>query len=171
MESTQRPGLVKTRFLVLSDTHATEFGSEEIPPQYADVAIHCGDLTEESKLEEYECSLRLLKNINAPLKLVIAGNHDFTLDTPTFRKHVANSRIDPTLISRVYGEYGEARQVFEDAKAAGITFLDEGNYQFFLKNGAILTVYASPWTPSPNGWGFQYSPEQGHDFKIAEGVD
>ncbi|KAL9608716.1 MAG: hypothetical protein Q9167_006482 [Letrouitia subvulpina] len=106
MESTQQLEFVKTRFLVLSDTHGTEFRSEQIPSQYADVAIHCGDLTEESKLEEYECSLRLLKNINAPLKLVIAGNHDYTLDTPTFREHVGDARLDPTLVRQVYGGWG-----------------------------------------------------------------
>ncbi|KAI4214502.1 MAG: hypothetical protein LQ351_002919 [Letrouitia transgressa] len=172
MEPTQQPDPVKSRFLILSDTHAKEFESEEIPCQHADVAIHCGDLTEESKLEEFESSLRLLKSINAPIKLVIAGNHDFTLDTPTFRQHVADPGIDDLdLISKVYGEYGKAREIFEDAKAEGIILLDEGNHEFFLKNGALLTVYASPWTPSASGWGFQYDPKEGHDFEIAEGVD
>lgn len=63
-----------------------EFRSEDKPLQHADVAIHCGDLTEESKLEEYRASIQLLKDIHAPLKLVIAGNHDFTMDIPAFRK-------------------------------------------------------------------------------------
>ncbi|KAL8825678.1 MAG: hypothetical protein Q9191_004267 [Dirinaria sp. TL-2023a] len=173
MELTKYSASVKTRFLILSDTHGMEFGSEDKPLQRADVAVHCGDLTEESKLDEYSASMRLLKDIHAPLKLVIAGNHDFTMDTPIFRKKVADARppLDPDLVRKVYGDYGEARQIFEDAKAAGIIFLDEGNHQFTLQNGAILTVYASPWTPSLGDWAFQYPRAQGHNFEIMKGAD
>ena len=79
MESTEHSAFVKTRFLIFSDTHGVEFPSEDRPFQHADVVIHCGDLAEESKLEEYEASIRLLKDLRAPLKLVIAGNHEFTM--------------------------------------------------------------------------------------------
>ena len=173
MEFTANSGFVKTRFFILSDTHGMEFGSEERPSHHADVAIHCGDLTEESKLEEYRASLRLLIDIQAPLKLVIAGNHDFTMDIPAFREKIANARppLDPDLVRKVYGDYGEARQLFEDARSAGVIFLDEGSHRFTLKNGAILTVYASPCTPSLGDWGFQYHPSQGHNFEIMKGVD
>lgn len=150
-----------------------EFQSENRPCQHADLAIHCGDLTEESKLEEYRASIRLLKDIDAPLKLVIAGNHDFTMDVPTFRKKVAETRppLDLDPVSKVYGDDGDARQLFEYVKAAGAIFLDEGNHRFVLKNHAILKIYASQWTPSLGDWGFQYPPVQGHNFDIAEGVD
>ena len=173
MESTKHSTSVKTRFLILSDTHGMEFRPEHRPFQHADVAIHCGDLTEESKLEEYRASIRLLKDIHAPLKLVIAGNHDFTMDVPAFRKKVADARppLDPDLVRKVYGDYGNARQMFEDARAAGIIFLDGGSHQFTLENGAVLTVYASPWTPSLGDWGFQYPPGQGHNFEITKGID
>lgn len=173
MEYTRRPASVRTRFLILSDTHGMGFRSEDKPLQHADVAIHCGDLTEESKLEEYRASIQLLKDIHAPLKLVIAGNHDFTMDIPAFRKKVADARppLDPELVRKVYGDYGGARHILEGAKAAGIIFLDEGSHQFILENCAILTVYASPWTPSLGDWGFQYPPGQGHAFEIMKGVD
>ena len=175
MDSTKHSDFVKTRFLILSDTHGMEFRSEDIPSQHVDVAIHCGDLTEESKIEEYQTSIQLLKDIKASLKLVIAGNHDFTLDIPAFKKKVADARpsLDPDLVKKVYGDYGDARQIFEDAdvRAAGIIFLDEGNHHFVLENGATLNVYASPWTPSLGDWGFQYTPRQGHDFEIPQAVD
>ncbi|KAJ5746132.1 hypothetical protein N7520_011314 [Penicillium odoratum] len=90
---------IKTRFLVFSDTH----GLDSLPfslSQYADVAIHCGDLTTESKIDEYLASIRLLQAVNAPLKLVIAGNHDFTMDIPAFQKKVAETQppLDPKLV-------------------------------------------------------------------------
>lgn len=61
--------------------------------------------------------------------------------------------------------------MFEDARAAGIVFLDEGTHTFTLENGALLTVYASPYTPALGAWGFRYHLERGHDFSIGEGVD
>ena len=50
-------------------------------------------------------------------------------------------------------------------------FLDEGTHRFTLENGALLTVYASPYTPKLGVWGFQYLRRQGHDFAIESGVD
>lgn len=164
---------IPTSFLVLSDTHGDVF---EVPTRRFDVALHCGDLTEESKLDEYKVSLELLKKINAPLKLVIAGNHDFTLDTPTFRRNVAGIRqvIEPDLIRRTYGDFGEAKALLESdgAKAAGIVYLEEGTHHFTLANGASLTVYASPFTASlSSGWGFNFHPSQDHEWSIGKDVD
>lgn len=159
---------IRTRFLVLSDTHGLESLPESASGAYADVAIHCGDLTTESKLEEYKASIRLLQKVNAPLKLVISGNHDFTMDTPVFQRKIAECRppLDPELVEKIYGKYGEARMLFEEE--TGITFLDEGTHHFHLQNGASLRVYASPYTPSLGDWGFQYHPESGHDFSIPQ---
>ncbi|KAI1397702.1 Metallo-dependent phosphatase [Hypoxylon fuscum] len=161
---------IKTRFLVISDTHDEDLpGISEIPT--ADVAIHCGDLTEESYINEFRKTLDLLRIIKAPLKLVIAGNHDFTLDTPIFRKKVTESQVLEADVRKFYGDYGEARQIFDDARVEGIVFLDEGTHKFDLDNGATLTVYASPFTASLKEGGFQFDPREGHDFNIAKGVD
>ena len=55
----------------------------------------------------------------------------------------------------------------------GVMFLDEGTHQLTLENGASLTVFASPYTPSlsRDGWGFQYHPSDGHEFAIGKDVD
>jgi predicted phosphodiesterase len=166
--STSAPteGKIKTRFLVLSDTHALYH--RQLPGTvlhlYADVVLHCGDLTNDSTIEEYESSIRLLQALNAPLKLVIAGNHDFTLDGPVFSKRLAETRprLDDKLVKKIYGSFGDVKRLF---KQAGITFLDEGNHSFKLQNGASLNIYASPYTPSCyRGWGFQYHPNFVHKF-------
>ncbi|KAI0450766.1 ser/Thr protein phosphatase family protein [Xylaria acuta] len=157
---------VSTKFLIISDTHADDIQlNKDIS---ADVAIHCGDLTEESKIHEYRKSLQLLKDVNAPLKLVIAGNRDFTLDVPAFRAKVTEAvpALEPELVKREYGGYGEARQLID--QTPGITFLDEGTHHFVLDNGAHMTIYTSPYTPSEGGNGFQYSPKTGHQFDIGE---
>ncbi|KAH8157023.1 hypothetical protein CIB48_g11229 [Xylaria polymorpha] len=173
-----KPDAVTTRLLIISDTHATA-GATNTGPRIettldADVAIHCGDLTQESKLVEFQIAIDFLRSINAPLKLVIAGNHDFTLDLPIFQNKVEEAcrfqGVEQQLIARHYGEYGEARQLFDKAKDGGIVFLDEGNYDFRLNNDALLKVYASPFTPSLRDWGFQYNPQQGHHFAIEDGT-
>lgn len=77
---------VKTRFLIMSDTHNQELFSISDtkhafrnPPHQCDVLIHCGDLTMTGKHHEYMTQIRLIGNHPAELKLVIAGNHDLTL--------------------------------------------------------------------------------------------
>ncbi|KAK3175329.1 hypothetical protein OEA41_002576 [Lepraria neglecta] len=164
---------IKTRLLIISDTHGIDFNPADRPLQRADVAIHCGDLTDGSKLEEFRTAIQLLKDINVPLKLAIAGNHDFTMDIPVFEKKVAEATppLDPELVAKEYGALGEARQLFEEAKDAGIMLLDEGTHHFTLESGALLTVYASPYTPALGAWGFQYHPERGHKFSVERGVD
>ncbi len=78
---------IKTRFLIISDTHAARplpaEGNEDLafraPLPKADVLLHCGDLTMVGLLHEYETTMALLEGIDADLKLVIAGNHDISL--------------------------------------------------------------------------------------------
>ncbi|PYI08895.1 hypothetical protein BO78DRAFT_395199 [Aspergillus sclerotiicarbonarius CBS 121057] len=163
---------IKTRFLIISDTHGMT-----IPPQYLthaniDVLIHCGDLTTESKLAEYHQVIQLLQSIPAPLKLLIAGNHDFTLDDGIYTKKMHEAErtgIDIQLIHQEYGQVGEARALLTSfSSSVGITFLDEGTHHFKLSNGATLNVYASPYTPSAGDWGFQYRQDQGHDFSAMQ---
>jgi predicted phosphodiesterase len=140
----------KTRFLIISDTHGMQFGPGDKPLKNADVAIHCGDLTDGSKLSEFRTAIKLLEEIDAPLKHVIAGSHDFTMDIPTFEKKVAEATppLATDLVVKEYGAHGEARRLFDEANDADLVWLDEGNYRFTLENGALLTVYASPCTPA-----------------------
>ena len=164
---------ITTRFLIVSDTHGRPL--EHTPTEKVDVAIHCGDLTEESKLAEFKTTLDLLKKINAPLKLIIAGNHDWTLDIPVFKQKLSTARLDiaEDSVKREYGAYGEAMAVLdsEDAKSNGIFYLLEGTHRFKLANGAHLTVYASPYTPSVDEWGFNYNPTHEHDWQVENDVD
>lgn len=169
--------LVTTRFLVISDTHAGDWQPPAGLSSLAiDVLIHCGDLTEESKLADFRTSIALLASIPAPLKLAITGNHDFTLDTPTFARNLtkATPPPDPALVAREFGACYEAEQLFA---AAGIHLLPEGRHRFTLANGAVSNLYASPYTPSlhPDSMGFQYHPttttEDAHTFAIDADID
>lgn len=141
---------IKTRFFIISDTHGEDLASRLTEP--VDVVIHCGDLTEHSKLDEFGQAIRLLKSIDAPLKLVIAGNHDWTLDDTLYEEKLVESKFKPPkedqAVRKAFGDFGEARALFEAERSAGIVFLDEGTHDFQLANGSSLRVYASPFTPS-----------------------
>ncbi|KFA48770.1 hypothetical protein S40293_01472 [Stachybotrys chartarum IBT 40293] len=141
----------------------------------ADVAIHCGDLTTHSKLNEIRQTIQMLRQIEAPLKLVIAGNHDFTLHESAFKQKIAEANriaqesLDDE-IKAEFGDFGDAQRLLQDAKDEGIIYLEEGSHHFVLENGASLKVYASPYTISSNAdWGFQYN--DAHNFNIEDGTD
>ncbi|KAH9875358.1 hypothetical protein J1614_004850 [Plenodomus biglobosus] len=165
--------LVKTRFLILSDTHSAS-PSQNIdnrnvafrpPLPKADVLLHCGDLTMIGSLDEYEKTLEMLGTIEAELKLVIAGNHDITLDEKYYARKGeymhGHGLFDPDLPRK-------ARELWlgERAQRAGVTYLDEGTHAFTLANGATLRadfqqkVYASPYQPEFCDWAFPYFRNQ-----------
>ncbi|KZZ93674.1 Metallophosphoesterase domain protein [Moelleriella libera RCEF 2490] len=171
----QYTDLIKTRFLILSDTHGKNFESGRFPQDLIDVAVHCGDLTDGSRLEEFRAAITLLKQINAPLKLVVAGNHDFALDDAAFDRIKAEAirayqgTFEDSMEAE-FGHNGAAKELLLDARRDGIVYLDEGLHTFTLDNGADLKIYSSPYTPS-NGWtsGFQY--DDAHKFIIPRGTD
>jgi predicted MPP superfamily phosphohydrolase len=145
---------VKTRLFVISDTHSSANGrhfsniwSFRQPLPKADVVLHTGDLTNVGRITEHKAALDLLASIPAELKLVIAGNHDLTLDKEYYL-------LVESPVVEMAGDYNKdnadvAEQIWtgEEAKKAGVTYLTEGMHQFRLSNGAEFTVYASPWQP------------------------
>lgn len=185
MASSER---IKTRILIISDTHAAaprphppegqtvddEFNSSAFNVQWtpsgfrdplpeADVVLHCGDLTKRSEPVEFEATFAMLRRLKAPLKLVIPGNHDGALDRGWWSMW-QQPRRDPHMEIP-----SEVERIVEAARQDGVRYLAEGDYTFNLANGARLRVYASPWTPEYGTWGFQY--DNGHDFSIPSGVD
>ena len=159
---------VKTSILIISDTHAGAphgaFGATSPPLPPADLLIHCGDLTMTGAAAEYEQTLDMLARIEAPVKLVIAGNHDLTLDGEFMQSHAGDARI---LSSSSSGDddaearWKAARALWTDpagrAAREGVTFLDEGTHRVALANGARAVVYASPYTPEFLYWGLPYA--------------
>ncbi|KAI4852922.1 hypothetical protein E4T44_01170 [Aureobasidium sp. EXF-8845] len=134
-----------TRILVISDTHGANPIDAELEP--VDLVIHCGDLTQESKLDEYKQVISLLKSLDAPLKLVIAGNHDFTLDTPVYKQKLTEAGLEPPHEDEVVmGEFGETRALLESERDAGILFLDEGTHEILLANdqGVDIVITHGP---------------------------
>lgn len=167
----------KTRILLLSDTHtspptpshSTTSSAYCSPLPKADVLLHAGDITKVGYKREHEEMIAMLKDADAELKLVIAGNHDITLDEEYYNKvgylrHKRKLGYTAALDSEEKGGDGQLENCAEikalymnpDAIAAGIRYLEEGLYTFTLSNGARFTVYASPYTPEFCQWAFPY---------------
>jgi len=145
--------LVKTNFLIMSDTHdldlremADVLSRNKSPPKI-DVVLHCGDLTENGGLESHEKAVRGLGAIDAELRLVIAGNHDVSLDCEFYRQQTGNIH-----------EYEEALKLWRGplAKENGVTYLEEGTHEFVLRSGAKLVIHATPYQPKYGVSAFQY---------------
>ncbi|KAH8590105.1 ser/Thr protein phosphatase family protein-like protein [Bisporella sp. PMI_857] len=141
---------IPTRVMVISDTHEHSLDGTTMPQ--VDILIHTGDLTNFGELNSLRESVKMMGTIEAELKLVIAGNHDISLDKICRVENMSEEE---------YSEYHEA--AFEImtgplAKEAGVTYLEEGTHTFTLNNSAKFTVYASPYTPGSGGWAFQYQP-------------
>nr|POE56183.1 metallophosphoesterase domain-containing protein 1 [Quercus suber] len=159
---------VKTRILIISDTHCaglTPTPEGKLKPDRpfchplpsADLLIHCGDLTHTGALKEYEQTLDMLGRITAPTKLVIAGNHDLSLDRKFVFDHL---KLNHLTTEQAELKVKQARDLWTAsdgrARMEGITFLDEGHHHIQLHNGAKINVYASPYTPEFYDWGFPY---------------
>ncbi|PKS12085.1 hypothetical protein jhhlp_001381 [Lomentospora prolificans] len=185
---------IKTRILIISDTHGVR-PTETAPPEpetlsspctlyghtssrspfhlplpAADVVIHCGDLTKRSSVEEYRSTISVLRQIQAPVKIAIAGNHDLSLHQQFIKENIDDvNKSQPSLVwlARQVAMHAEARNVLTENK--DITYLEEGTQEIVLLNGAKLRLYTSPWTPSYGGWAFQY--EGSHNFSIPQGID
>ena len=154
-------GTVTTRFLIISDTHSIDFdavkkcgGNCDPPFPKADVILHCGDLTGIGGLEELKQFVEMIGEIDAELKLVIAGNHDMTLDPNYWKGHMAAGFSEE--------KHKKALEIMTgpSAQAAGMSYLEEGLKTFTLKNGAKFTIYTSPYTPEFYDWGFPYFRNQ-----------
>ena len=157
---TQPSKTVRTRFLIISDTHtANPFPSSDTdhafrsPLPSADVLLHAGDITKVGYINEYESAIQMLSTASAELKLVIAGNHDITLDEKYYHE-TGKKRFHRNIAEDL--DVVKDMWIGEDAKKAGIVYMEEGVKTFTLKNGATFTVYPSEsiheWRKEPQLW-------------------
>lgn len=85
------PGDITTRFTILANTKGSN-----IPPDIklnpgTDVVIYIGNLTQRSTLSEFFIALGILASLNAPLKLVIPGPNDWTLDDAAYQARITST--------------------------------------------------------------------------------
>ncbi|KAI4141508.1 MAG: hypothetical protein L6R39_005305 [Caloplaca ligustica] len=135
---------ITTRFTIISDTHTTTpFPSSDTTHAYrdplpsADVLLHAGDLTKFGYINEHATTFDVIRQADAELKIVIAGNHDITLDEEYYATTGAKR-----MHRNIPESTAAVRDIWTGAKAreAGVVYLEEGTRTFTLKNGATFTV-------------------------------
>jgi len=111
-------------FFIISDTHSfvnsfEELNTKALSYPRVDVPIHCGNLTNVGAPEEYQHALHMLSTIPAELKLVIAGDHDLSLDEEFCS--TANKR------NLTLEDHRKAKAFWHGyAKSQGVTYREEG---------------------------------------------
>ncbi|KAJ5455385.1 hypothetical protein N7475_010506 [Penicillium sp. IBT 31633x] len=184
---------IKTRICMISDTHSVTPNPPQrtdnayrYPLPRANILLHAGDLTKVGYRVEHEAMIAMLADADAELKLVIAGNHDITLDEEYFTtfgytrhqqpEHLGTESIlltDDSLQNELrstphpnkaaltsYARSIKDLWTCEAARKAGIIYLDEGIHHFTLSTGASFTLYASPYQPEFYNWAFAYPRSQ-----------
>ncbi|KAJ8307239.1 hypothetical protein KUTeg_015323 [Tegillarca granosa] len=160
----------KLRFVCLSDTHSKIERLTDpnfVPP--GDVLLHAGDFTKKGTIEEIKEFNDYLGTLPHKHKVVIAGNHDLTLDNEVVyrRPHTLRSfGIAPS-------------DVDEYLKKKGLSSVkDLLTNCIYLEDSMVeicgIKIYGSPWQPEFHGWAFNV--ERGEEIlkkwnKIPEGID
>jgi len=160
--------------IILSDTHGDDL--KDVSLSSADVVLHCGDLTNDSRPAELERTLAMLRAIDAPLRLAIPGNHDFSLEPGYWRRTRAHNHpgksSTPTQTSKAEDD-ADSKALWEllhhAAQHDRIFLLPQGTHTFILRpnaggGGARLRLFASPLTPRSGNWGFQYDRSNPHKW-------
>lgn len=173
--------------IILSDTHGND--AKDITLPRADVVLHCGDLTNDSRSVELERTLKMLRAIDAPLKLIIPGNHDYGLEQGYWRRTWAYTRLAQHPQRRLDGSLSaqttKAKEEDTDhetswellrraAQRDGIFLLPQRTHNFVLSpclamvggDKARLRLFASPLNPRKGNWGFQYDRSNPHKWAI-----
>ena len=126
------------RFVCVSDTHGREMNGA-LPE--GDVLLHAGDFSMTGRPKEVASFVAWLKRQPHRRKIVIAGNHDLTLDLASY--------------PQTHSRFGHPEQF--DA-AACIRMLAEAEGVDYLCDSSVtvdgITVYGSPWQPAFGDWAF-----------------
>ncbi|KAH9995870.1 Metallo-dependent phosphatase [Xylariaceae sp. FL0662B] len=138
----------RTRFVCISDSHNC---TVKLPK--GDVLIHCGDLTNQGSYSELSKQVKWLEQAKFECKIVIAGNHDLTLDTEFFEQHGSYSHNN-TPQNPV-----ECQNLLAQSKF--LIYLLHSSRTIKLASPAgprtTFNVFGSPYIPECGRWAFQYS--------------
>ncbi|KAK4157520.1 Metallo-dependent phosphatase-like protein [Chaetomidium leptoderma] len=142
----------RTRIVCIGDTHN---GTVKLPK--GDVLIHAGDLTNQGSYSELSKAVQWLEKADFEAKIVIAGNHDITLDGDFYSRHGSSfhnqNPQDPA----------KCLSLFTSSRT--ITYLQQSSATIRLTHpegpGTEFTVFGSPYSPEYGTCAFTYPrPEQ-----------
>ncbi|KAK3366092.1 Metallo-dependent phosphatase-like protein [Lasiosphaeria ovina] len=140
----------RTRFVCISDTH-----NATIKLPKGDVLIHAGDLTNQGSYSELSKATQWLESADFEVKIVIAGNHDITLDEDFYSQH------GQTFHNKHPQDPVQCSSLLTSSRT--ITYLRHSSATIRLSNpagpGTEFTVFGSPYSPRNGLWAFGYDQD------------
>ncbi|KAI9702189.1 MAG: hypothetical protein M1820_006271 [Bogoriella megaspora] len=141
-----------TRIVCVSDTHnsSPKHGGWKLPK--GDILIHAGDLTNQGTFSELQKTVQWIEDAPYENKIVIAGNHDITLDTEFYARNWQSfhnkGRQDAQTCRNLLTE------------SSSIAYLENSTAQIDLSSSTNLhtqlSIFGSPFVPSRGLWAFGY---------------
>ncbi|KAL8842347.1 MAG: hypothetical protein Q9176_002736 [Flavoplaca citrina] len=133
----------RTRLVCISDTHnASPDGSFKLPA--GDVLIHAGDLTNQGRYDELRKTFDWISKTDFEVKIVIAGNHDITLDQAFYEEsgdyHHGQHLQDAEVCRKLMEQYPSI--TFLHHESVEVTLLKPGGPRTSFK------VFGSPYSPA-----------------------
>ncbi|KAJ5546004.1 hypothetical protein N7494_003589 [Penicillium frequentans] len=146
--------LRKTRFVCISDTHGYTPSEAGFKLPAGDVLIHAGDLTNKGSLAEVRRTMDWISKTNFEVKIIVAGNHDVTLDPGFYAKHgqeFHGSQLeDPSqCLEAVTSAAPSVIYLQHQAAVINMTRKDGPNTTF--------KVFGSPYSQFRVNWAFGYN--------------
>ncbi|KAL6863295.1 hypothetical protein ACO1O0_003542 [Amphichorda felina] len=139
--------LRRTRIVCISDTHNC---TVKLPD--GDVLIHAGDLTNQGSYSELSRAVKWLENTKFEAKIVIAGNHDITLDETFYTDHGLEFH------NQNLQSHADCLSLFTSSPS--ITYLDHSSATIRLSSPSgphtQFNVFGSPQSPRCGHWAFSY---------------
>lgn len=141
------------RIVCISDTHGKETTMPAIP--LGDVLIHAGDFTSVGSFPEIENFKQFVQSQKHPQKIVIAGNHEITLEPDYYAK---NGRRFHSMLFKMEGfdPLGYSEDCCEEicvSEPPAYTFLQDSPVQILppVPDNSVgstgIETYGAPWQP------------------------
>ncbi|KAJ3457601.1 hypothetical protein MRS44_014742 [Fusarium solani] len=143
----------RTRIVCISDTHNC---TVKLPK--GDVLIHAGDLTNQGSYSELSKTIAWLEKADFEVKIVIAGNHDITLDSDFYAEHgMYFHNNNPQSSEECLGLFA----------SSSITYLHHESATIRLRSPTgphtEFKVFGSPYSPRHGLWAFYYDAPKNHN--------
>ncbi|KAJ5697968.1 hypothetical protein N7488_011652 [Penicillium malachiteum] len=146
--------LRKTRFVCVSDTHGYIPSEAGMKLPAGDVLIHAGDLTNKGSLAELRRTMDWISKADFEIKIIVAGNHDVTLDPELYAKHERDfhgSRLeDPRQCLEIVTSAAPS-VIYLQHQAAIINLTREDGPNNSFK------IFGSPCSQFEGNWAFGYN--------------
>ena len=141
----------KTRIVCISDTHNAAPGEGYKLPK-GDILIHAGDLTNQGSLSEIKKTVAWLEKADCAVKIVVAGNHDLSLDPEYRLKYDERWKVTPQ-------HEEECRALLRSIPR--LVYLEHSSTVVHM-DGIRLQIFGSPYSPDrlTQNWAFQYTEDR-----------